>query len=167
MNRNSLMVRLQSLLGFSKAEVSFVVLFASGLLLASIINVTYNRESDNIDNQAINMILDSLAESNKTTYTGTDVRNNPLAELKQGDTLIRNESQYPQRKAKELPKGKININTASKIQLMQLPGVGESTALKIIEARNQRPFPSAENITRIKGIGPKKYEKMKPYIEVK
>jgi len=48
-----------------------------------------------------------------------------------------------------------------------LPGVGESTADKIILYReNHNGFRKIEDIMKIKGIGKKKFEKLKPYIKV-
>ena len=61
----------------------------------------------------------------------------------------------------------ININTASKEELMKLPGVGESMAEKIMLYRtSHNGFKKPEEIMKIKGIGKKKFEKIKPYITV-
>jgi len=57
----------------------------------------------------------------------------------------------------------VNINTASVEELDTIPGVGTSTAQKIIEAR---PFATTEDIMRVSGIGPATYEKLKDYITV-
>lgn len=55
----------------------------------------------------------------------------------------------------------ININTASKESLMDLNGVGESTAQKIIDAR---PFEAIEDILDVSGIGDATYAKFKDEI---
>lgn len=68
---------------------------------------------------------------------------------------------------KKVQEEKISINTASLIELMEIPYVGEKTALKIIEYRNTHGgFKSLEEIMEIKGIGLKKFEKMKEYIRL-
>ena len=61
----------------------------------------------------------------------------------------------------------ININTADEAELDKLPGVGPSTAQKIIEYREtEGQFASPEDIMKVKGIGKAKYEKMKDRITV-
>lgn len=63
--------------------------------------------------------------------------------------------------------GKVNINTASAEQLDTLPGVGESTAQKIIDDREENgPFSSPEDLKRVSGIGEKKYEDLADLITV-
>ncbi|MBX3042215.1 MAG: helix-hairpin-helix domain-containing protein [Candidatus Kapabacteria bacterium] len=62
---------------------------------------------------------------------------------------------------------KINLNSASKAELMKLPNVGEKTAIAIIEYRNRKPFNHPSELKNIKGIGDKKYDTMKDFIEVK
>ena len=63
---------------------------------------------------------------------------------------------------------KININTADQTELEEIPGVGESTALKIIEYRKTNgKFKSIEDIKNVSGIGDSKFENMKEKICVK
>lgn len=60
---------------------------------------------------------------------------------------------------------KISINSANLYELSVLPGVGKSTAIKIIEYRSKNGgFHRLEDLKNISGIGDKKYEKIKPYI---
>jgi len=62
---------------------------------------------------------------------------------------------------------KININTASVEQLAELPGVGESTAIKIVDYREQNGgFKTIDDLLNVKGVGERKYEKMKNLITV-
>lgn len=63
---------------------------------------------------------------------------------------------------------KININTAEIAELEEIPGVGESTAQKIIEYRKQNgKFKNIEDIKNVSGIGDSKFENMKDKICVK
>lgn len=61
----------------------------------------------------------------------------------------------------------ININTASKEELMTLPGIGESKANSIITYREQNGnFKTIEDITKVSGIGESMYEKIKDHITI-
>ncbi len=63
--------------------------------------------------------------------------------------------------------GKISINKANYEELITLPGIGPKTAEKIVEYRNTYgPFWSLEDIKKVKGIGDKKYAKLKEYITI-
>ncbi len=63
--------------------------------------------------------------------------------------------------------GKVNINTATADQLTTLKGIGESTAQKIIDYRQQNgSFKSIEDIKNVSGIGDKKYAAIKDSITV-
>lgn len=69
-------------------------------------------------------------------------------------------------RGKHVLRGVVNLNQADEATLELLPGVGESTAQKIVAARQKRPFKRIEEITRVKGIGKKKLARMKPYLSV-
>jgi competence protein ComEA len=62
----------------------------------------------------------------------------------------------------------ININTAGKQELENLPGIGEATAERIIIFRDEKGgFKKPEDLMKVKGIGKKKFEKLKDLITVK
>lgn len=63
--------------------------------------------------------------------------------------------------------GKININTATKRQLMLLSGIGETYAQRIIEYRTANGnFSAIEDIMNVSGIGEKTFEQIKDRIKV-
>ncbi|WP_228584202.1 ComEA family DNA-binding protein [Campylobacter sputorum] len=62
--------------------------------------------------------------------------------------------------------GAIDLNTASKDELMTLKGVGESKAEAIIEYRKANKFNSIEDIKKVKGIGDKIYKDNKNSMSV-
>ncbi len=60
---------------------------------------------------------------------------------------------------------KVNINSGSVDQLATLPGIGPSAAKKIVEFRSKGgPFKRLEDLMAVKGIGEKKYLKLKDRI---
>ncbi len=63
--------------------------------------------------------------------------------------------------------GLVNINIADIAGLSSLSGIGEATAKKIIADREKNgPFKTTKDITRVSGIGDKKYEAIKDSITV-
>lgn len=63
--------------------------------------------------------------------------------------------------------GKININKASQSELKQINGIGDSTANKIIDYReNVGKFKKIEDIKEVKGIGDAKFEAIKNRITI-
>ncbi len=63
--------------------------------------------------------------------------------------------------------GRIDLNKADKERLMDIPGIGEKLAARIIEYRKQKAgFQDREELKGIKGISDYKYEKLKEFLFV-
>ena len=61
----------------------------------------------------------------------------------------------------------VNINTASVKELDTLPGIGPSTAQKIIDYRTANgPFKTVDELDNVSGIGPATLEKLRPLVTV-
>lgn len=61
--------------------------------------------------------------------------------------------------------GKININTAPQKELERLPRIGPAMAQRIIIYRQTHgPFKRTEDLTAVKGIGPKTLDRLKDHI---
>ena len=98
----------------------------------------------------------SLSDGQKVKIPNINEKDEEIivVEEKAGDYII-----IEGNKSKE---EKININKAAQTEIETLPGIGPSTALKIINYRNEHgKFKNIEDIT---GIGDSKFEKIKEYI---
>ncbi len=62
--------------------------------------------------------------------------------------------------------GVVNLNTATEAQLEMLPGIGPAKAHRIVELRQQRRLTATDQVMQVKGIGPKSYRKLKPFLTV-
>lgn len=59
----------------------------------------------------------------------------------------------------------VDINQADWPELAELPGVGETLARRIVEARQaQGPFSDHDDLRRVRGIGPRTLERLRPYL---
>jgi competence protein ComEA len=62
---------------------------------------------------------------------------------------------------KALPPGeRIDLNRATVVELMRLPGVGEKKAQAIVARRQKQPF-RREEVLSVKGLGPAWFQKVK------
>jgi competence protein ComEA len=60
---------------------------------------------------------------------------------------------------------KVNVNTASLQELQLLPRVGPSLAQRIVEFREANgPFKAPEELMRVRGVGERTFELLKPYV---
>jgi competence ComEA-like helix-hairpin-helix protein len=83
-------------------------------------------------------------------------------------------SQLPTKPAVTAPSGEtdspaapVNINTATAAQLQTLPGIGEATALRIIDYRTEHgPYQFPTDLLRVEGIGEKKLAAIIDYITI-
>ncbi len=145
---------LQRLLGVNEREATAVVLIA-GLLGIGAVYRTFLQPRVGLEASQLQLLLDSLAQAQSAVaLVGAQQQGMP------GDT----QRLLPRRKA--MPTEPVNINTASKAELMTLPGVGEVIAERILEYRRHKRFETPEELMEVKGIGPKKFERLRPYIRV-
>jgi len=68
---------------------------------------------------------------------------------------------------KKPPVHPVNLNSANAAELQQVPGIGPSTADKILQMRKAYgAFKSVDDLPAIKGIGQKRLDKMRKYLTV-
>ncbi|NIX01218.1 MAG: hypothetical protein GWN13_23855 [Phycisphaerae bacterium] len=102
--------------------------------------------------------LDSIQQSLKTESTSSDTSTVATATALSEKSASNEAGSSPDL---------ININTAAINELITLPGIGPVIAGRIVEYREQHgPFFAKKDITSVKGIGPKTYQKLKKLIRV-
>ena len=59
----------------------------------------------------------------------------------------------------------VNVNQADWPELTQLPTIGETLARRIVQSRQENgPFRDLDDLRRVRGIGPKTLETVRPYL---
>ncbi|WP_283657165.1 MULTISPECIES: ComEA family DNA-binding protein [unclassified Paenibacillus] len=101
------------------------------------------KQSEVMDSSSVTGVESSNATTNRSNTAG-----DPVASSASGEK-------------------KVNINTATAAELMELPGVGAKKAEAILSYRNQHgPFKRVSDLDHVKGIGAKMLAKMKPYVSL-
>jgi competence protein ComEA len=66
---------------------------------------------------------------------------------------------------KQIFQFQVDLNKAELPELIQLPGIGEVLAGRIVASRQKDgPFADLDDLRRIRGIGPKTMEHLRPYL---
>jgi comEA protein len=134
---------------FTKEEISvllFLILFTIGGVVLKNFNSIFQVEKtkNQFENTNIDSILVAVLNDEKVDKTETVL--NP-------------------KKDNSLKKKSIDLNKATVEELQKLPGIGEKTALKIIEYRKSKGgFKKIEELMNVERIGQKTFEKIKDYI---
>jgi comEA protein len=151
-----LFTTLQQVLNFTRNEI-IVVLFLVSTFLAGLV-VRWFRETPGRSPAAFDYSAqDSIFSIRAEKFTRL---------LKQAEDSLRpNRATSAKSERPVLRPGGINLNTASKSELMLLPGIGEAIAERIILFREDHgPFASVDELDKVKGIGKKTIARLRQYL---
>lgn len=125
------------------------------------VNLAYMLE----DGMKINIpTKEEIQTQKEETALNKTVTNNLTSETEWKNIINSNISNEQKNNKQNL---KVNINTASQTELETLPGIGTSTALKIINYRKESgKFKTKEDIKNVSGIGDSKFNNIKELITV-
>ncbi len=60
----------------------------------------------------------------------------------------------------------IDVNTAGLADLQKLPGIGPKLSQRIVDERAKKPFSTIDDLKRVRGIGKKTVDKLRPFVTV-
>ena len=114
----------------------------------------------------VEMQADEEADGGKLSeQDGTEVQMTDASETVRDGTASADTSVTSTQSDTSYSDGKVNINTASKEELIGLNGIGEVLADRIIEYREANGgYKDVRELTNVKGIGEKLLEKLLPYV---
>lgn len=72
----------------------------------------------------------------------------------------------PEEGKKPPPEQPVDLNRATEEELRRLPGIGPVLAGRIMEARRAEAFRRVDDLRRVRGIGAKTLEKLRPHVTV-
>ena len=155
--------KLSRVVGLTETEIKVLLFLISAFILGfgykTFFKYDDNDKAKNFDYSKEDSIF--LAAGNEYDSTETD----KSVDYKQ-EVLDFNESNFTGSNTRQTPKEKsINLNSAKLEDLILLPGIGESTAKKILELREKKSgFKALKDLLDVKGIGEVKFNKIKKYI---
>jgi comEA protein len=148
------------MLNLSQSEKRIIFLIAGVIILSCLFYVfgSYGRNTDIIDYSESDSIFSRLTHQSSPSESLYQTSDKQKINNKH---II---SHTPQKSFKT-ERGSIDINLANKDELVKLPRIGPAMANRIIEYREiNGPFSSHNELTKVKGIGKKTLELIKPYL---
>ncbi len=62
--------------------------------------------------------------------------------------------------------GRLDVNEATAAELVEVPGLSDTLAQRVVDGREQGPYCGLESLDRVKGIGARKLALLRPFLSV-
>jgi len=161
--------KLSKKIGFTETEI-LVILFLAGLFILGFVYVEFIKsdtaEYKHIDYSKQDSLFAYYSNLNPE-FDIDDPRLDSNLEIKRRVLELSDTIAYVKKDLSTLAEKSININTAGVNELIKLPGIGEKTAEKIIQLRNERgKFKGLDELMDVRGIGEVKFNKIKKFLYI-
>ena len=154
----SILERLNQRLGFTSNESRIVLFLAGTILVGAGIRLVRNSEP-----RPAQFNYSSLDSQFASGVMRMDEDSGDSSDQESGAPANRSSSESNL----QLQTRSVDINIATIDQLVALPGIGEAMAQRIVAYREKHGrFSSIEEIRHVKGIGQKKYERIRVFLTV-
>ena len=162
--------KLSKKIGFTETEI-YVVLFLAGMFMLGFVYVEFIKDDTPTENKNFDYSEeDSLFNYYSKLNPEYNIEDSSLIsnlEIKKRVLELSDSFAYVKKDLSSLVEKSININTAGVTEFVKLPGIGEKTAEKIIQLRNQKgKFRKLEELMEVRGIGEVKFNKIKMYLYI-
>lgn len=149
--------------GFAKKAYTKNINLSKKVVDELVIYVFTENEYKKDNTKVITKVVQESCEC--STYDISNCTDNKVSEIisSEKDTIF---EEHDNNESNVVSSKLVNINTASKEELMTLSGIGESKAVSIIEYRKNSIFKNIEELKNVSGIGEALYNKVKDSITV-
>ena len=114
----------------------------------------------------INSVTEQLVREEDKSNLQTEIQNQKINNAQSKSKSITQLKHSPQPSEPSQKLQTVNINTATEAELDTLPGIGPAIAKRIVEFRSTQLFTKPEDIMLVRGIGKKKFAKLRERITV-
>lgn len=140
----------------------FLVIILTAITVSFMFGIAFGRKTATTTTIPTNSVSEPSSQSE-------DIEETTLAKPVDETTAqkVTDETTTKVTKETTLSSGFINVNAATKEDLMLLPGIGKVIAQAIIDYRNDHgPFKTVEDLLNVSGIGNKRLDAIRDYITV-
>lgn len=91
----------------------------------------------------------------------------PIEESESASARVSEKASTDSPSARQAGARQVDLNQATLLELEALPGIGPKLAQRVIEHRDENgPFRSVDDLRQVKGIGRKKFDRLRPHVLV-